>query len=43
MMTSSSPRASGGAWERAIHKEEYISSPGEYIAEVPINVIGKRS
>jgi hypothetical protein len=30
------------AWERAIHKEEYIRFPGEYIAEVPTNVIGYR-
>jgi hypothetical protein len=28
------------AWERAIEKEEYISFPGEWIADVPINVIG---
>jgi hypothetical protein len=28
------------AWERAIHKEEYIRFPGEYIAEVPINIVG---
>jgi hypothetical protein len=30
------------AWERAIEKQEYRSFPGEYIAELPINVIGKR-
>ena len=32
-----------GVWasERAIHKEEYRSFPGEHIAEVPINVIGR--
>lgn len=30
------------AWERALPKEEYIRFPGEYIAEVPINVVGKR-
>ena len=30
------------AWERAIEKQEYISFPGEWIADVPINVIGYR-
>ena len=30
------------AWERAIEKQEYRSVPGEYIAEVAINVIGER-
>jgi hypothetical protein len=30
----------GWAWERAIPKEEYVSFPGEYIAEVPINIVG---
>jgi len=29
------------AWERAIRKEEYVSFPGEWITEVPINVFGK--
>jgi hypothetical protein len=31
------------AWERAIEKEEYLSFPGELVAEVPINVIGRLS
>ena len=30
------------AWERAIGKEEYISFPGELVADVPVNVIGYR-
>ena len=30
------------AWERAIEKEEYLSFPGELVADVPINVIGRR-
>jgi hypothetical protein len=31
------------AWERAIHKEEYISYPGEWALEgVPMNVVGRR-
>jgi hypothetical protein len=30
------------AWERAIQKQEYISYPGELIADVPINVISYR-
>jgi hypothetical protein len=31
------------AWERAIEKTEYISFPGEVLAEGPINIIGGRS
>jgi hypothetical protein len=32
------------AWERAIHKEEYLSFPGEWALEgVPVNVVGKGS
>jgi len=30
------------AWERAIEKVEYLSYPGEWVADVPINVIGER-
>jgi hypothetical protein len=28
------------AWENAIEKQGHISYPGEYIAEVPINIVG---
>ncbi len=31
------------AWERAITKEEYVSYPGEWVADVPINVFGRQS
>jgi hypothetical protein len=30
------------AWENAIEKQTYISYPGEYVAEVPINIVGYR-
>jgi len=30
------------AWERAIRKEEHIAFPGEWLAEVPTNVVGRR-